>query len=268
MTSNLTKVWLFILGTAFLILVLGYQLGGRLGLLAAFGVTLALNVLIFFFGDQKIISELKAQQIQGQDPFGTLEIVRAIAQKLKMPTPKVYLFESNLPTSFTVGHSWQRPSLGLSESLLKKLNTQEIECVVAHQLCRIKRWDSFSYSVTSTLANTLLGLGQFIDRFLPFQVLTVLLTPLSWIVIKMIVRDKNIFINDQEASKVLSDRFLLGRTLWKLQGYAENNPLQISPCLGHLFIVDPQASSQKNFFTSFHPKIQTRLSRLMGYYPP
>lgn len=268
MMSNLTKVWIFILGTAFLLLVLGYQLGDRLGLLISFAIALAINILIFFFGDQKIISLLKAQPLLGQDPYGVLPVTQALAQKLKVPLPKVYLFESELPTSFTIGHSWQNPSLGFSSSLLKKLNPQEIECVIAHQLCRIKRWDSFAYSVTSTLANTLLGLGQFLDRLLPFRLFTSLLVPLSWLVIKAIVRDSNIYLNDQEASKVIPDRFLLGKTLWKLQGYAENRPLDLPPCMGHLFIVDPQASATKNFFTDFHPTIEARLSRLIGYYPP
>ncbi|MFP5520202.1 MAG: M48 family metalloprotease [Bdellovibrionia bacterium] len=267
MATNLTKVWTFIIVTSFLILALGYHLGDRVGLLAAFAIAIAINTLVFFFGDDRLLLQLRAQEIKGQDAYGALKVANELCRKLQLEAPRVFVFESHSPTSFCVGHSWQQGSLVLSSSLFKKLSEPEIRAVLAYQLCRFNHLDTFRYSVSSTFANTLVGLGEFLDRVLPVSIFTHLFSPFGWLIVKSITSEKSYFVNDEKAAKLIEDRYLMAKTLWKLNAYAHSLPLAIPACSNHLFIVDPNNLHQNNIFLKSHPSIKRRITKLMGYYP-
>jgi heat shock protein HtpX len=186
-----------------------------------------------------------------------------------MPVPAVYITPHSSSNAFCVGHSWKHGSLGFTLGLLQKLNTKELEAVVAHQICHIRRLDTFAFSVSSTLANSIVGLGQFLDSFLPgkIQFFMPLLSPIGWLIIKGVVGERSFFENDLMASELLNGRHPLGEVLWRLEGLAQTQPLEVPACTSHLFMVNPEGFRQKNLFLKSHPAIETRLQKLMGYYP-
>lgn len=269
MQSTSTKVWVFILSSSLALLVLGYQLAERLGLMIGFLLALLLNFIVFFYGETRVLSKLQAKRLKGQDSWGLLERVERLSAQLGVPVPTVYLIPSSSANAFSVGHSWKRGSLGFTQGLLETFEDEELESVVAHQLCHIRRLDTFAFGVSSTLANSVVGLGQFLDRFLPGQIqfFMPLLSPLGWLIIKLVVGEKSFFENDLLASQLVGDRHRLGEALWRLEGLAQTKPLQIPACTSHLFMVNPEGFRQRNLFLKSHPSIEVRLQKLMGYYP-
>jgi len=270
MMSNSTKVWIFILTSSLAFLVLGYQFGDRIGLLIGFALALGLNFLVFFYGESHLLAKLHAKPLKGQDAWGLLQIVEKYSNRLDMPAPAVYLTPHPLASAFCVGHSWKRGSLCFTLGMVQKLNQDELEAVVAHQLCHIRRLDSFTFSVSSTLANSICGIGVFLDSFLPSKMrpfFMTLFSPLGWIIIKVVVGQKSFFENDLMASEIIEDRRKLGEVLWRLEGLAQTQPMSVPPCTNHLFIVNPEGFEQKNLFLKSHPSIKVRLQKLMGYYP-
>lgn len=269
MTNNTTKVWISILTSSLAFLIIGYQLGERLGLLVGFLIALLLNFFVFYYGDNRILAKLNASRVKGQDAWGLAEKVSQLSEKLGMPAPSIYITPHLSVNAFCVGHSWRVGSLGFTAGLLQKLNDEELESVIAHQLCHIRNLDTFAFGVTSTLANSLVGLGQFLDSLLPYklQFFMPLLSPLGWFIIKSVVVEKSFFENDLMAANLLEDRMRLGEILWRLEGLAQTKPLEIPPCTSHLFMVNPEGFKQRNLFLKSHPAIEVRLQKLMGYYP-
>lgn len=269
MTNNSTKVWISFLTSSLIFLIIGYQLGERLGLLIGFLVALLLNFFVFYYGDNRILAKLNATRLKGQDAWGLIEKVQYVSEKLGMPVPTIYVTPHKSVNAFVVGHSWKVGALGFTMGLLEKLNDEELESVVAHQLCHIHNLDTFSFGVTSTLANSIVGLGQFLDSLLPYNLkfFMPLLSPLGWIIIKSVIVEKSFFENDLMAAKVLGDRIRLGEILWRMEGLAQTKPLEIPPCTSHLFMVNPEGFKQKNLFLKSHPAIAVRLQKLVGYYP-
>ncbi len=269
MINNNTKVWIFILTSSLALLIAGYQIGERLGLLIGFGLALLLNFFVFFYGESRVLAKLNAQRIKGQDAWGLIDKVERLSRELRMPVPAVYITPHASANAFCVGHSWKKGSLGFTAGLLQKLDDAELEAVVAHQLCHIRRLDTFAFGVSSTLANSVVGLGQFLDNLLPYnlQFFMPLLSPVGWFIIKCVVVEKSFFENDLMASELLEDRHRLGEVLWRMEGLAQTQPLEIPPCTSHLFMVNPEGFKQKNLFLKSHPAIEVRLQKLMGYYP-
>ncbi|WP_415061588.1 M48 family metalloprotease [Bdellovibrio sp.] len=269
MINNNTKVWIFILTSSLALLVLGYELGERLGLLIGFLFALTLNFFVFFYGESRVLAKLNAKRVKGQDAWGLIDKVQRLSAELHMPAPAIYITPHTSANAFCVGHSWKRGSLGFTAGLLQKLNDDELESVVAHQLCHIRRLDTFAFGVSSALANSVVGLGQFLDSILPYklQFFMPILSPVGWFIIKCVVVEKSFFENDLMASHLLDSRHRLGEVLWRMEGLAQTMPLEVPPCTSHLFMVNPEGFKQKNLFLKSHPAIEVRLQKLMGYYP-
>lgn len=269
MTNNSTKVWISVLLSSLAFLIIGYQLGERLGLLIGFLFALVINFFVFYYGDNRILAKLNATRLKGQDAWGLTEKVKHLSKKLGMPAPTIYITPHKSVSAFCVGQTWKAGSLGFTSGLLDKLNDQELESVIAHQLCHIHNLDTFAFGVASTLANSIVGLGQFLDSLLPYKLnfFMPLLSPIGWMIIKTVAVEKKFYENDLMAADLLEDRRNLGETLWRLEGLAQTKPLEIPPCTSHLFIVNPEGFKQKNLFLKSHPSIEVRLQKLMGYYP-
>ncbi|XGC79936.1 M56 family metallopeptidase [Bdellovibrio bacteriovorus] len=269
MINNNTKVWLFILFSSLALLIAGYQLGERLGLSIGFLLALLLNFFVFFYGENRVLGKLNAKRVKGQDAWGVIDIVERVSQELRIPAPAIYITPHSSANAFCVGHSWKRGSLGFTEGLLKTFSERELTAVVAHQLCHIRRLDTFAFGASSTLANSVVGIGQFLDSLLPkkVQFFAALLSPIGWVIIKSVVNEKSFYENDLMATELLASRNELGEVLWRMEGLAQTQPLSVPPCTSHLFMVNPEGFRQKNLFLRSHPAIEVRLQKLMGYYP-
>ncbi len=276
MTANSTKVWIFILISSLTLLILGYEIGERAGLFIGFLCSVGLNFFVFFYGESQILNSLHAKQIKGQDAWGLEEVLEKYSAHLGIEAPDLYLVPSETETAFCVNHLWRRGSLAVTTGLLKCFHKEDLEAVLAYQLCSLNKLDSFTVGVTSTLANALIGLGLLLDHFWPPNYFLLkgqkqkpflrFFTPIGWGLIKLANGHKRFYQNDLQAAELIHDRFRMAEVLWRLEGLAQTQPLRPPPCSSHLFIVNPEGYHQKLLFKS-HPSIEVRLQKLMGYYP-
>lgn len=277
MKSNSTKVWIFIVVSSLLLLMVGYQFGERLGLLIGFLFAIALNFFVFFYGESQILSSLHAKELKGQDPWGVWPNVTKFCDHLGIEYPDVYVFPMETETAFCVNHSWRNASIALSSGLLKNFSAENLEAVIAYQVCYLRKLDSFTSGVTFTLANAVLGLGRLLDHFWPPNYFLLanrkqkpflrLLAPVAWFLVKIANGHRKYFEIDLQASELIHDRFRMAEVLWKLEGLAQTQPVKAPPCSSHLFVVNPEGYRQRNYLLRSHPSIQKRLQKLMGYYP-
>lgn len=270
------KVWMFIALLSLAHLFVGYKIAGRLGLFVGFTMAVILNIMIFFFGETQLLARMRARKLSGQDPWGLNDIVKKYAKLVGLAAPSVYLMEHMTATAFSIGRPWKRGSICVSTGLLKDFTPQEVEAILVNQVCHIKRSDTFSFGVTSTIANSFVGLAQFLDHLWPVnwfkgplhhRPFATLLSPLAWIVIRFAVSDRNYFESDDLAVSLLTDRKALAQALWKLEGLSHTKPLHVPPCTSHLFIVNPEGLRETNWFFLTHPKMENRIRRLLGYFP-
>lgn len=272
MLSNETKVWVFMVSSCLGLLFLGQHFGGRLGLFMGLLLALALNTLVFLWGESKILQRFQARRLEGVDPWGVLLLVEKLSHQMGLSVPALFLVDAKTPTAFSVGFSLRRPCLCLSTGLLEKLNTQELEAVLAQQLCHISRMDSFFFGISSVLANTLMNFGQFLDAIWPpnfffekkQKPFLTLLSPLGWAIIRSVINRSTYYENDRAAADLINSRERLGAVLWRLEGLAQAIPMSVPPCTAHFFIVNPEGGRQKNFFLKSHPPLNERLRTLMG----
>lgn len=264
-----TKVWLFLAVTMLAQFIIGYLLGGRMGLFIALMLNIALVLLIFFRSDSPILDFLHARSIEGQDAWGLLPFLQKHSTQLSMTPPDLYVFSHPTPSVLSVGRAWNNSAIGISTGLIKRLSHAEIEALMVHQICHLHRLNTFGYTVSQVLAHALMGAAQTLDELIPRQhkPFSRLLAPLAHLILKPSVRDKVFFENDDMAISILNDRRVLAEAMWKLDSMARAEPLTILPCSSHFFMVNPSGHQQKNRFLLTHPKIDIRIKRLIGYWP-
>jgi heat shock protein HtpX len=235
-----------------------------------------LVLLVYYFAEPPLLEKFQARKLHGQDSWNLLPIAAHYARLAGVPMPDFYLMENETAVAFSMGPSWRRARVCLSTALLKKLTREETEAVVAHQVCHLRRLETFSFSISSALANSLVGLATVMDRGWPAnwssrgmrqRPFLAALAPVAGLVIRIAISDRNYFENDDLAASLIPDRKILANALWKIDSYCQTRPLDIAPCTNHLFIVNPEGLRESNWFFVTHPKMESRLKRLAGTYP-
>lgn len=239
-------------------------------------MTVGFHSLVFFFGNSQVLTYVDAHLMEGRDPWDLQTLLKRQALLLQIPKPLLYISESPSAFAFSLGQNWQKSCVCISMGLLKHLNSEEIEAVVAHQVCHIHKLNSFGFGVAHAIAYALLGLARLLDRlFIPIAKLqrhirrpfSSLISPLAWLILKLAVTNKVYFQNDEMASRLIKDRRFLAQAIWKLEGLCNSYPLQLPPCSNHFFMVNPLGPKEGNRFLLAHPKVDVRIKRLIGYFP-
>jgi heat shock protein HtpX len=273
--SGSTKVWLSLAGVSLVLLIFGYELGGRLGLLISFLITVTFHCLVYFYGESPLLTFVSAKAIEGQDPWGLQGQLRRHSALLQIEKPDLYFSESLIPFAFSLGHSWQPGTICVSLGLLQKLEPNEVEAVIAHQVCHVQRLNTYGFGLVHVMAFAVVGLGRWLDQSLPRQAgvplgrqwFSRILSPLAWLFLRSSLREKIYFQNDELAAALLKDRQALAQALWKMDGMCQAMPMTLPPWSGHFFIVSPAGFAARNSLLRVHPKIDIRIQKLIGFFP-
>lgn len=275
MMQNSAKVWTFIIVFSLAHLFVGYEVAGRMGLFFGLVAAISFHLLVFYYGDNHLLQRFQASRVEGQDSWGILELVQKYAEKAGIPAPRVYVANNKSCFAFTVGTDFKNSGICLSSTLLKKMKPADLEAIIAHQICHISRYGNFWFSVTSVLANTLMGMAEILDAYWFVNLIkkqqvqkpfVKILLPFAWSIIRLTVPRRNYLENDDLAASILGDRKSLAEAIWKLESYSNTLPLEVPPCTQHLFIVNPEGQLRR-WWLGYHPASQFRIQRLIGYYP-
>ncbi len=272
--SNSVKITLFFVLLNMSLILGGFYLYERQGLLFGFILALGINALLIFFGENRLIQELEAVPLEGRDPWDLNNIVRKYAQRAGTPYPRLLILPLPQYNSFALGRSWTQACLCISSGLLDHFSKAEIEAVVALEMAHIKNLDTFWVGVVSMTAHSLMGLAHRLDqlwipkRWIKKETLrapfSFLIGKLVWFTMRIAVRKSAFYKNDAMAAQWLEKPDLLAQTLWKLESLSIAHPLNVPECTDHLFVVPPSPASRRYVR---HPKAELRIRRLLGYFP-
>ncbi len=270
------KVWLFLTAVSLANLFIGYKTAGRPGLWFGFILSTVLILLIYFFSDPPLLEKLNATQLKGQDAWNLRELAGKYARLAGVPLPQLFLMPQQTAVAFSMGPSWHQARICLSSVLLSKLSAQELEAVMAHQICHLRRLQTFSFGVGSVLAHSVIGLAEILDRGWPFnwteqglkqRPFLAALAPVASLILRLCLSDQSYYETDDLAASLIPDRKALATALWKMESYCQTEPLSILPCTNHLFMVNPEGLKPSNWLFVTHPQMESRIRRLVGTFP-
>jgi heat shock protein HtpX len=262
--------------TAMLVLV-GGAVGGQQGMLVAFVLALVMNFFSYWFSDRVVLAMYRAQPIDEAQSPRVYSLVRRLATRAGIPMPRVYLIPSETPNAFATGRNPQHAVVAVTEGILRLLDEEELEGVLAHELAHVTNRDVLLSTVAATLAGAITYLAHMAQWAAFFggrsddderggnpiaMVLMAVLAPLAAMLIQMAVSRSREFHADATGARVAGKTWGLAKALEKLQMAQHVAPMDANPATAHLFIVNPLSGRAMMNLFSTHPPLEERIARL------
>src|SRR6058998_2661167 len=236
--SNIFKTGLLLAVLTAMLVLLGGAIGGQQGMMIAFFLALAMNFVSYWFSDKIVLAAYGARPIDEAAAPRLYAIVHRLATRADIPMPRVYLIPSETPNAFATGRNPQHAVVAVTEGIMRILDEEELEGVLAHELSHVKNRDVLISTIAATLAGAITYLAQ------------------------MAVSRSREYQADATGARVAGKPWGLAKALEKLQMAQQVAPMEANPATAHLFIVNPLSGRAFMNLFSTHPPIEDRIARL------
>ncbi len=157
---------LIAVGFALGVYLLGTAMGGVVIALVVWGI---MNLVALFQGDNILLSLGNARKVTKNDFPQLYNIVEEMTIASGLPKiPNVYVIDDPSPNAFATGRKPEKAAIAVTSGLLQKLNRDELQGVVAHELGHIKNRDTLLMAIGGILLGTIVILSYFASRMLFF----------------------------------------------------------------------------------------------------
>ena len=297
-SKNVFKTWFLISAFLGLIISLGwffsYYYENQSILLFALVFSLFSAFFSYWFSDKIVLSLAGAREIAKKSEFPELyRIVENLVITAGLPMPKLYVIDDPSPNAFATGRDKEHAVVAVNAGLLKILDKDEVEGVIAHELSHVGNRDI----LLSTIVVVLVGVVNILaDMFLRSRwfgfgrsrrdddnrggnsilmllgIALVVLSPIIAFLIQMAVSRKREFLADANAVLLTRHPDGLANALRKIS-LTNVRPRYASSAMSHLYITSPfkEDADRKEalpgtprFATLFstHPPVKKRIELL------
>ena len=251
-----------------ILLAIGFLLGGIGGMTTALVFAMLLNFFTYWFSDKIVLSMYRAKPTNDKK---LNSIVEKVAKETGIPKPKVYIVPTESPNAFATGRSPSHSSIAVTQGLLDRLDDDEIEGVLSHELSHVKNRDTLVSAIAATVAGAISYLAQIAwlgmfsrDRengnilLLPLLIFA----PIAAMLVQLSISRGREFFADYTGAMISKKPLALASALEKISSYVDRNPMKGSSATSHLWIVNPfKGSSFASLFMT-HPSTDERVRRL------
>lgn len=278
---NQIKTFLLLAGLTGLLLFAGQLLGGYFGLALAIVIVVGMNFVSYFWSDKLVLKMYKAKKVSKNSHPELYNAVKEIAQKAKIPMPKLFIIPTEQANAFATGRNPKNASVACTEGILRILTKDELKGVLAHEISHIKNRDILIQTVAATIAGIIGYLGAMARWTAIFGgfggndddggglvgiLVLAILAPLMAVVIQLAISRSREYLADETGAKTINDPKSLASALEKIHNSAKKNPLRFgSPSSSSLFIANPFKASGLVNLLSTHPPVESRIKRLHSF---
>lgn len=281
---NHLKTFILLAGLTALFAGVGYLIGGAPGMLIAIAFAGLMNFISYWNADKIVLKMYRAQPVDEttSDPMlrNYVSDVFALADRARLPRPRVYVIDNDQPNAFATGRDPQHAAVAATTGLLSLLNRDEVRGVMAHELAHVKNRDTLTMTITATIAGAISALANFALFFgggnrddeegggvgIIGAIAISMLAPIAAAVVQMAISRSREYEADRVGAEIAGDPHALASALEKIERYAQglmNHDAQRNPATAHMFIINPLAGRGGDSLFSTHPATHNRVSQLM-----
>jgi heat shock protein HtpX len=144
----LTMFLLFILYLVFMTILLAFGAGYQWIVLLAVGM----GLVQYFFSDKLVLWSTGARILQKDEYPELHRTVEKLCKEADLPLPKIAIMQSPVPNAFATGRSPKHAVVACTDSIMRLLNNDELEAVLAHELAHVKNRDILAMTIASFIA--------------------------------------------------------------------------------------------------------------------
>jgi heat shock protein HtpX len=288
-SKNRTKSFFLILFFSVFVMVACYfigqmsGMGGSFGLFVGFWISLIMSLVSYYSGSNLLLASVGAKEA---DPVKYPELVHVVEEmKLSsgLPMPKVYVVPDPSPNAFASGRDPNHAVICVNEGLLRLLNREELQGVIAHEMSHIQNRDILFATVVSVLLGILIIGSRYFLRFglfgggrrrnndsgggdgisLIIGLALIILAPILGQLIQMAISRQREYLADASGAFMSRNPSGLASALRKISG-SQVPSNTTNGAVAALYFAKP--FNVRTLFST-HPPIEERIARLdqMGY---
>jgi heat shock protein HtpX len=277
--GNIMKTAMLLAVLTALLILIGGAIGGEQGMLIAFVLAGVMNFASYWFSDKIVLSMYRARPVDEAAAPGLHRMVRTLTTRAGLPMPRVYIIPNETPNAFATGRNPQHAAVAVTEGIMRILDEDELEGVIAHELAHVKNRDTLIMTTTATLAGAITYLAYMARWAAMFggmrrdsdedsgggafgALFMAILAPIAAMLVQMAISRTREFHADATGARIAGKPWGLAKALEKMEMASRMVPMQATPATAHLFIVNPLSGGSLLSLFSTHPPIQARIARL------
>ena len=206
-----------------------------------------------------------------------LNVVREMAVAANVPMPAVYVIDDTAPNAFATGRDPAHASVAITTGLLEKLDREELQGVLAHEMSHVRNFDIRFALVVGVMVGAIAILADFFLRFtfwgggrrsssrdggggaqaivLAVAIALAILAPIISRFIQLAVNRQREYLADASGVELTRNPHGLERALAKIA--SDQEVLEVA-----------NRGTQHMYFTNPIKKFEARSSGLMSTHPP
>lgn len=288
MDSNRLKSYFLMFFFVILLVVLGYLIGAAYGspysgLILASVVAIIVTLITYYAGAKMMLGFSRAKEVSPDSHPQLFNVVEEMKIAAGLPAmPRIYIIDDTAPNAFATGRDPEHSYVAVTKGLLEKLNREELQGVIAHEMSHIRNFDiRFSMIAGILLGTTVLISDFFIRSFrvrgssrsrsrsksssgsgiiVLIALIFAILSPIFAKLLQMAISRKREFLADASAVELTRNPAGLANALRKIA--ADREPLEVANrATQHLYIVNPvkKIGMKARSLFSTHPPTEARI---------
>src|ERR671911_853792 len=239
---------------------IGDPVSALFGLILAFVVGTISGLVSYYAGDRMMLAASRAREVTHDEAPVLFNVVEEMTIAGGLSMPKVYIIEDSAPNAFATGRGPEHASVAVTSGLLEKLNRDELQGVIAHEMAHVGNFDIRYAMLVGILVGTTVLISDFFLRGLWFgggrrrggdgggqlQIIMILIAIVLAILAPLFARLLQLSISRQR-------EFL-----------ADATAVRLTRATAHLYIANPVKKFEKRSKGLFspHPPIEERIKIL------
>lgn len=252
-----------------------------------FLISLGMNFFGYWFADTIVLKMHHAQVVSPEEAPRLHAMVDRLVARAGLPKPKVCIIPTHVPNAFATGRNRNHAAVAVTDGIMRTLNEDELEGVIAHELAHIRHYDMLLGTVVASLAGLismlafqarwgmLLGGGR--DRenggnplALVGILLVAFLAPMFAMIIRSLISHQQEFAADAGGAEISGNPLALASALKKIERVAQGmavhheRPDMGNEAMAHMYFINHFSLGGVARLFSTHPPTDERIERLLA----
>ncbi|MBI5225430.1 M48 family metallopeptidase [Candidatus Micrarchaeota archaeon] len=279
-SQNKMKSYLYIAFFVLLIYVLAFVFGTLTGFgegitVIAVGLAVVMTVGTYYYSDKIVLSTVGARIAEKKEFPYLYNTVEGLSIAAGIPMPRLFVIDNDAINAFATGRDPKNAIIVVNTGAIKKLNRQELEGVIAHEMSHIKNYDIRMMMLAAVMVGAIAIISDIMLRsgfrggdsrkgggaILLVGLVLAILSPIFAKLVQLAISRKREYLAD--ASGALLTRYPegLASALSKIKNDSTNMP-NVSEAVAPLFISNPLNKRFLGNLFSTHPPLDDRIAIL------